>query len=716
MKSFSFLLGAAVLAGAVVEGVRLNSEKNRPVTKVIKVLEKMMDNLSKDGTADAETQQKFSCWCAKVKLHSTKDIENGRASIVKLQATIESSAAAIAASAAEIEDLSKKLKEETTALKEATELRRKQLAEFNEDEKDKLVALEAVKAAIKILSKHHSLLEVRKVLGQIPWETSSLISETDRSQVAAFMQGASSKDFYDAKNTFSTSYAPQSGVIFGILKNMYDNFKANLSTAQNTEIQNSKDFAELKKAKEELIEQLTSQLADKEKEHSAALVLNAEAKDAKKKEEDMVESNSKFLADANMKCQKMGQSEEKRKKERANEVAAVQQALKILREAGAHGAFTKTFNPPTFLQLSRNRAVIRASDKLMAAGRRLRAPKLTELAALMQTRTVGHALDMVFKAIDKMIAELTKDQKDEVSKRDYCVEEFQKIKEEKTDISHTIGVKRAGMKDSNEKIAQYNDDIEKFEKDLKNMHEDLAEAKEEREEENKKFQAQQGENLESRDVLRRALLVLKTYYQKNGFLQAPDDDQKVQLKKDIMTKTQKMEASTKDIKERSDSMESAQSKVGAAPAEFAKAGPSGGGNVISMIESIMNEAEELNKKAELDERDSKETYDKMLDETTDRIEKTTKLLDTTKSNLADENETLGDLTNDHDSAVSDKEANERSSYDAHNECDFLMKNFDVRQEQRAEELKALDEAKGIIGGAMGGTMPIEKPTEKPKTF
>ena len=46
------------------------------------------------------------------------------------------------------------------ALDKATAIRQKQLAEFNEEEKDLLESISALKSAVTVLSKHNSLLQM----------------------------------------------------------------------------------------------------------------------------------------------------------------------------------------------------------------------------------------------------------------------------------------------------------------------------------------------------------------------------------------------------------------------------------------------------------------------------------------------------------------------------------------------------------------------------
>ena len=47
-------------------------------------------------------------------------------------------------------------------------------------------------------------------------------------------------DYFDAEPTFKQSYAPQSGAIFGILKQMKETFETNLENSQKEEMQSPK--------------------------------------------------------------------------------------------------------------------------------------------------------------------------------------------------------------------------------------------------------------------------------------------------------------------------------------------------------------------------------------------------------------------------------------------------------------------------------------------
>ena len=141
----------------------------------------------------------------------------------------------------EIKNLEKEVAANQEALDQATAIREKQLAEFNGEEKDVLESISALKAAITVLSKHHGgaflqmsrshVLGVATTLQREMQKHASLLQGTltrsERKLAKAFIQAPG--DCFDAAPTFKQSYAPQSGEIFGILRQMKETFEANLA-------------------------------------------------------------------------------------------------------------------------------------------------------------------------------------------------------------------------------------------------------------------------------------------------------------------------------------------------------------------------------------------------------------------------------------------------------------------------------------------------------
>merc|ERR1719504_597251 len=235
--------------------------KNRPVTKVINLLKDMATQLEKEGEEDQEVFEKIACWCETNDKDKTTSIGDAEARITDLTATIEEATATSARLNTEIKNLATEIAKNQAALDKATSLRQKELAEFNGEEKDVLQSIGALKSAITVLGKHH------EELIQVPSETlintavliqdqfrkhkdlvNKITTPAQRKAVTAFIQAPS--DYFDAEPTFKQSYAPQSGAIFGILKQMKETFESNLSSSQKEEMQSQAAYDDLKAAKE----------------------------------------------------------------------------------------------------------------------------------------------------------------------------------------------------------------------------------------------------------------------------------------------------------------------------------------------------------------------------------------------------------------------------------------------------------------------------------
>merc|ERR1719507_300936 len=248
--------------------------KNRPVSKVITLLKDMLKQLEKEAAEDEEIYDKMACWCETNDKEKTKSIADAEAKIEDLTTKIEEYTAASARLNTEIKNLESEVAKNQEALDKATAIREKQLAEFNEEEKDLLESISALKAAVTVLSKHQGgaflQLPQSHILGvaaTIQHELQKhaallqgIITPSQKRVAASFIQ--SPQDYFDAKPTFKQSYAPQSGEIFGILTQMLETFQANLSQSQKEEMANQKAYEDLKAAKEEQIDKKTAELAD----------------------------------------------------------------------------------------------------------------------------------------------------------------------------------------------------------------------------------------------------------------------------------------------------------------------------------------------------------------------------------------------------------------------------------------------------------------------
>merc|ERR1719443_499903 len=195
-----------------------------------------------------------------------------------------------------------------------------------------------------------------------------VLTHTQEKKIAAFVQQAPS----------AGSYAPQSGQILGILKQMLETFESNLSQTQKDELQGSADYENLKASKESEIGAGQDQIETKTQELATTDEKNAQAKTDLEDTEASLAADQKFLENLRAQCSAMDAEWEARSKTRAEEMEAVAKALEILSGDDAHDLFTRTFN---FVQKREAQGVqkrrrAKASKLLASVAKKTHNPKL----------------------------------------------------------------------------------------------------------------------------------------------------------------------------------------------------------------------------------------------------------------------------------------------------------------------------------------------------
>merc|ERR1719145_17861 len=456
----------------------------------------MQKQLEKEAEEDEEIYDKMACWCETNDKEKTKSIADAEARISDLTTKIEELTASSARLNTEIKNLEKEVAENQAALDKATAIRQKELAEFNEEEKDLLESISALKSAVTVLSKHNSLLQMPRshivgVAATVQNEMqkhssllSSVLTHSQRKMMSSFVQAP--EDYFDAEPTFKQSYAPQSGEIFGILKQMKETFETNLSSSQKEEMTNQKAYEDLKAAKEAEIAAGQEQIDTKTQELADTDEKNAQAKEDIEDTKKSLSADEQFLMMLKEKCSMTDSEWEERQKTRQLEMEAVSKALAVLSGDDAHDLFTKTFNP-SFVQKentmhSDRRAL--AAKVLSDVARKSNNPRLATLAVRVRL----DAFTRVKKAIDDMVAQLLKEKEDEIKHKDFCVDELNKnqLQTERKEREKSDLV--ANIADLELKIKQLTEAIDALKAEIKEMQVQLKRAGEDREKQNKEFQ------------------------------------------------------------------------------------------------------------------------------------------------------------------------------------------------------------------------------------
>merc|ERR1719205_8314 len=115
-----------------------------------------------------------------------------------------------------------------------------------------------------------------------------------------------------------------------------------------------------------------------------------------------------------------------------------------------------------------------------------------------------------------------------------------------------------------------------------------------------------------------------------------------------------------------------------------------------MIQQIINDAKAMETETIRSEEDAQKAYEDFVKETNASVEaKSKEIVD--KSEIKAKKET--DLVEAKEAVMLELEQLSNYNAELHQSCDFIVKNFEIRQTARDEEIEALKQAKAILSGA-----------------
>lgn len=644
----------------------LLQDAQNPVSKVVSLLEDMKTKLEAEASEDEAIYDKLACWCATNDKDKTGAIAAAQQHIEGLQHMIEGSSATSGRLNAEISQLEKEIQKNEEDLNTAAAQREKQLAAFSGEESDLLESINALGLALDVLSKHHggALVQVPShiigvaatVAHELQVHASRLngLSHSQRQAVALFIQ--SPEDYFNAKPTFKQAYAPQSGEIYGILKQMKETFEKDLADTRQQESTSQESYAGLKAAKaaeiaagKEQLESRQQQLADTDEEVSQA---KQDVEDTKSS----LSTDEQFLMNLKEKCSLTDHEWEQRQKDRQTELQAVSKAIATLHSDEARDAFSRTLSP-SLLQESDLSSTARRSEAsrfLLGVAQKFRSQSLIALASSVRSDPFTE----VKKAIDDMVGQLLVQQKEEVTHRDWCISGLntneRSVAENTNDQDKTV----AEITSLQNHVQKLTEETAALTEEISNLQVQLKRFSEDRSAASIQFQATVTDQRQTQDVLRKALAILQGVYGTT------------------LVQRQAPPPGFKEYKKNS-----------------------AGAGVLTLIQQIIADAKAMETEALAAEHEAQQAYEQFVTATNDSIkEKQSSIIHKTEEKARDE------VSLSQESTALEGFKKERADLDStqaamQKSCDFVMRNFEIRQSAREEEISALKQAKAILSGA-----------------
>merc|ERR1719253_1776573 len=424
----------------------------------------------------------------------SKSVEEAGQRITELKSKLE-------ADKAEKSQLDQELiqhKQDRTAakadLETATAIREKEHSDYVEATGDQKADLDAMAGAIAALEKGmgSSFVQANKVGAsrlQRVVQSSATVDDYQRNQILNLLQGK--------QNPFG-DYGAQSGEIVGMLKAMKDEMDKDLNGTISEEEAAAAGFEELAAAKKAEIAAASEAIESKTvRSGELAVSVTTTADDIEDTTAEMKETQA-FLANLSVQCAEKKKEWAERQSMRAEEVAAVGEAIKILNDDDALDLFKKT------LSLSQTSAVLLQDKSTSARALRARtvlakarktsshATTLSLLEAQLKAKKVDFS--KVLEQIDGMAKVVDAEQKDDDDTKVFCTKEIENADAEQAATEDGIAASAAAIEEMTESSATLAEEIATLQKEIKALDKAVTEATEQRKEEHEDFITFQTEN------------------------------------------------------------------------------------------------------------------------------------------------------------------------------------------------------------------------------
>jgi len=662
MRSFAALLAVApVMASAT-----------NPMAKVIELMDECATKVKADGDAEAKAYKEYFEWCDDVAKNAQFEIKTAQSNKEKLEANIGELDASIGESNTKIEKLTGSIAADEKELEEATAIRDKEAADFAAAEGELMDDVDTLERAIGILEKE--LAKNPAAFAQIDGTNTAAMVQalgavvdaagfqsSDKNRLVALVQNQNDGEDEELGAPAAKVYESKAGGIVDVLADMKDKAEGELGDLRKAENSAKHNFDMLKQSLDDQISADSTDLKQEKNALAAAQEGKATAEGDLSVTKKELSAAQNELATASAECMQVAADHEATVAARAEELAVIAKAKKILEETSG-GGVEQSYS---FLQVT-SRAQLKSSE-VVAVIKKLAHDQHSSSLAQLASRIAavakygsGSSDDPFAKIkglITDMIAKLEKEAEEDATEKAYCDEEMAKTEAKKSDLEDTVAKLTSKIDQAAATSAQRKNEVKDAQKELAELAKEQATMDQIRSEENSDYVQAKGDLELAVSGVGKALSVLRDYY--GGAAAFLDVDQP------------------------------------AKPEKHAKS-TGAGQSIIGMLEVCESDFSENLAKVETEEADAAEEYEKVTQ--ANKITKTTK--DQEVKYKTQEFKTLDkeitELTGDKDTTTTELDAVLEYYGKLSDRCVAKPESYEDRKARRAAEISGLKDALNIL--------------------
>lgn len=648
-----------------------NHARANPLRKVITMLQMMEKKIQEEGKQREALYDKYMCYCKSGNENLEKSILAAEDRIPQLESSLKEAKAMKQQLGEELKQHKQDRSEAKKAIADATALQ-----EANSKAATKEIA--ETTSNVKSLSK--AIAGIEKGNSGNFLQTNAA-AELQRVSVAVDMSGAD-RDLLSSFLVGRASGARDSNEVLGILKQMSDTMSQDLQKLQADAAADEANSESLLASKKKELVASTKAIEDKTRREGDLAVKVVTLSNDLDDTSSGLDEDRKFLADLEISCKAKKADWEAYQKEQTEESVALAETVKMLNEDDALELFKKTLPSPatSFLQLDETSGDVRQGALSALRGAPRGDPRVGFLE--MAVRGQKQGFDQLVAKIDQLSSLLKDEQKDDDTKQAFCNTEIDRVEDELKAAKRGASDKTTVIDDLKDNLEDTNRGIAALLTSIKELDKQVAEATSMRKNEHQESVDVLAENSAAKSLLEMAKNRLFKFYNKKLYKEPTGSTSMAQTPGGLL-----------------------QERTGASPGappeadlNYKKKSAETGG-VISMIDLLRSDLVKKIATLETEETNAQADYERFIKDSADKRALDSKAVADKEKNKAEIEASLLEEKDNLASHQSDAKADAKELDSLHADCDWLLQNFDLRKQARADEADALQKAKAVLSGA-----------------
>ena len=682
MRGVYLLAVGAAASSADSDGQRSAADTAaNPIRKVVNLLTAMQKKVEADGKRETELYNKYMCYCKTAGSTLGDAINGAETKVPQVASSIKEGQASKLQLEQELKDHQASRVEAKSAMAKATALREKEATIFAKDSGEMKTNVAAMDKAITAIENGMSGSFLQSTSAQAVQRLAidaADMTNYDRRMLLSFLTGKS-----------EDGYTPASGQITGILKEMKTTMETDLADITSSETDSKQTFGELMAAKTKEVDANTQAIEEKTvRVGNLGVEIEGMKNDLDDTQQQLLEDQD-FLANMDKNCATKEKEWEGICAARSQELIAISETIKILNDDDALELFKKTL-PAADASLVQvvgpnvhlARKALSMVQQVRTDARKDNHAALDLIALALTGKKVN--FDKVLGLIDGLVTTLQNEQLDDDHKREYCLKQFDFTDDKKKGLEQNLGDLETTIEDTTEKIATLTDELKALAEGIVTLDKEVKESTETRKDEHEEYTELMAGNNAAKDLLGVAKNRMNKFYNPKMYKAPPTFI------------SENMGVSFVQISSHSNKADPGPAPE--APGPLKKKTEESNG-VLAMIDMIVADLDKETQEAEIMETDAQKEYETFMKDAAMKRITDSKAITDKEGAKADGEANLEAAKEEKLSKVKELMATEKYIGSLHMECDWLVKNFDLRKEARAGEVDSLKKAKAVLAGA-----------------